>query len=246
MRIALMADIHANREAFEACLEHALARRVDRFVFLGDCVNYGADPEWVVAELIERVGRGAVALLGNHDAAVSQPPGSMTSPAELALEWTRVQLGAAHRKFLAELPLTHEEGGVLYVHADAAAPARWAYVNDVQDAARSIRSTDCRLTICGHVHKPALYCTSPAFKITAFRPVADVPVPLLAGRRWLAVVGSVGQPRDGNPAAAYSVLDLGENEITTFRVPYDVEKAAAKVRAAGLPERLAERLKWGL
>ena len=247
MRIALMADIHANREAFGACLTHARSQRVDRFVFLGDYVNYGADPEWVVEELIRMVRDGAIALLGNHDAAVAERPGTMSSPAEIALEWTRVQLGAAHRKFLSELPLAHEEDGLLFVHADAAAPSRWAYVTDVQDAARTLlRAAVSRVTCCGHVHKPAIYGASPASKITAFCPVAGVPVPLSPGRRWLVVVGSVGQPRDGNPAAAYSIFDSEKSEITTWRVPYDVEAAAAKILAAGLPEMLAERLKWGL
>ena len=245
MRIALMADIHANREAFEACLAHARERGPDRFVYLGDYVNYGADPEWVVAELIRQSHAGAVVLLGNHDAAVGKRGSSMTSPAELALEWTRVQLGAAERGFLAGLPLVHREEDRVFVHADPAAPSRWGYVTDVQEAGRGMRAAGGRVTICGHVHKPAVYSLSPASKITAFRPVDGVPVPLLPRRQWLAVVGSVGQPRDGDPAAAYSLLDTATGELTTFRVAYDVEAAAAKIRAAGLPEMLAERLKWG-
>ena len=246
MRIALMADIHANREAFEACLGHARGLRPDRWVFLGDYVNYGADPEWVVGELMRFSEAGAVVLLGNHDAAVGRRGSSMTSPAELALEWTRVQLGPAEREFLAGLPLVREEDDIVFVHADPAAPSKWGYVTDVQDAGRGLRAAGGRVTICGHVHKPAVYSLSPAAKITAFRPVEGVPVPLLAQRRWLAVVGSVGQPRDGNPAAAYAMLDTATGELTTIRVPYDVDAAAGKIRAAGLPETLAERLKWGV
>jgi len=246
MRIALLADIHANREALEACLAHAEEQRADRFVFLGDYVNYGADPEWVVATLMQRVESGAIAVLGNHDAAVGEWDASMTSPAEVALDWTRVQLGSEHRAFLAGLPLTHEEGDLLFSHADPSAPEKWAYVMDVQDAARCMRAVSRRITVCGHVHKPALYCTSPAAKITSFRPVAGVPVPLLAQRQWLAVVGSVGQPRDGVPAAAYALLDLSRGEITTHRVAYDIDASAEKIRAAGLPEMLAERLRSGV
>ena len=245
MRIAMMADIHANREAFEACVAHARGQRPDRWVFLGDYVNYGADPEWVVAELMRFSEAGAVVLLGNHDAAVGRRGSSMTSPAELALEWTRVQLGPAEREFLSGLPLVREEDDLVFVHADPAAPSKWGYVTDVQDAGRGIRAAGGRITICGHVHKPAIYSLSPASKITAFRPVEGVPVPLLAQRRWLAVVGSVGQPRDGNPAAAYAMLDTATGDLTTFRVPYDVDAAAGTIRAAGLPEALAERLKWG-
>jgi diadenosine tetraphosphatase ApaH/serine/threonine PP2A family protein phosphatase len=258
MRIAFMADLHANREAFEACLAHARTQGADRLVFLGDYVNYGADPEWVVQALMEHVEKGGVALRGNHDAAVGGGDGSMNSPAEVALEWTRNQLGAAHRAFLAGLPLTHAEDGLLCVHADASAPSKWSYVTDTEDAARSLRATNAHLTLCGHVHKPALYNVpegsgssgasgaARASKTTAFRPVAGIPVPLLPRRRWLAIVGSVGQPRDGNPAAAYALVDTVRAEITTFRVAYDIEAAAEKIRAAGLPAVLADRLKWGL
>jgi diadenosine tetraphosphatase ApaH/serine/threonine PP2A family protein phosphatase len=255
MRVAFMADIHANREALEACLAHARAQRADRLVFLGDYVNYGADPESVVATLMEHVEKGGIALCGNHDAAVGERGGSMNSPAEVALEWTRNQLGPAHRAFLAGLPLTHAENGLLCVHADASAPSRWSYVTDTEDAARSLRATTERLTLCGHVHKPALYNVpessgatgaARAARTTAFRPVAGIPVPLLPRRRWLAIVGSVGQPRDGNPAAAYALLDTARAEITTFRVAYDVDAAAGKIRAAGLPTILADRLKRGL
>jgi diadenosine tetraphosphatase ApaH/serine/threonine PP2A family protein phosphatase len=245
MRIVLMADIHANREAFEACLAHARGQSPDRFVYLGDYVNYGADPEWVVDELMRQSESGAVVLLGNHDAAVGKRGSSMTSPAELALEWTRVQLGAAERAFLAGLSLTRQEEDRLFVHADPSAPSKWDYVTDVQKAGRGMRIGGARVTICGHVHKPAIYSLSPASKITAFRPVDGVAVPLLAQRRWLAVVGSVGQPRDGNPAAAYALLDTTTGDLTTFRVAYDVDAAAGKILAAGLPEMLADRLKSG-
>jgi len=250
-----MADIHANREALEACLVHARAQGTDRLVFLGDYVNYGADPEWVVQTLMGHVEGGGIALRGNHDAAVGEWGGAMDSPAEVALEWTRNQLGPAHRAFLAGLPLTHQEDGLLCVHADASAPTKWSYVTDTEDAARSLRATTERLILCGHVHKPALYNVpegsgasgaARASKTTAFRPVGGIPVPLLPRRRWLAIVGSVGQPRDGNPAAAYALLDTARAEITTFRVAYDIDAAAEKIFAAGLPAMLADRLKWGL
>jgi diadenosine tetraphosphatase ApaH/serine/threonine PP2A family protein phosphatase len=252
MRIAFMADLHANREAFEACLAHARAQEADRLVFLGDYVNYGADPEWVVQALMAHVEKGGIALRGNHDAAVGESSGSMNSPAEVALEWTRNQLGRGHRAFLAELPLTHAENGFFCVHADVSAPSKWSYVTDTEDAARSLRATPERLTLAGHVHKPALYNVpdapgaARAARTTAFRPVAGIPVPLLPRRRWLAIVGSVGQPRDGNPAAAYALVDTARAEITTLRVAYDIDAAAGKIRAAGLPAMLADRLAWGL
>jgi diadenosine tetraphosphatase ApaH/serine/threonine PP2A family protein phosphatase len=246
MRLALMADIHANREAFEACLADAAARRAERIVFLGDYVNYGADPEWVVGTIMDRVAKGtAVALQGNHDAAVGVRTATMDASAESALEWTRNQLGADQRAFLASLPLTLEEGDCLFVHADAAAPSRWAYVTDAADATRSLKATRRRVTFCGHVHRPAVYNMSETLKIITFRPVAGVAVPLLPQRRWLGVIGSVGQPRDGNPAAAWALVDTARAELTTHRVPYEIEEAAKKIRRAALPEMYAERLEWG-
>jgi len=245
MLIALMADIHANREALEASLGDAGARNANRYIFLGDHINYGADPEWVVATLMEYVASGSVALLGNHDAALREPRASMDVPAQAAMEWTRIQLGVTHRNFLSKLPLTHEEGESLFVHADASAPRKWKYVLDPIDAARSLKATRHRLTFCGHVHRPATYNMSWSGQITRFRPVTGMPVPLLRQRQWIAVLGSVGQPRDGNPAACYTMFDTDKGEITYFRVPYDIETAAAKIRKAGLPSMLAERLKWG-
>ena len=246
MRLALMADVHANREAFEACLADSDACRADRLVLLGDYVNYGADPDWVVGTIMDRVAMGnAIAVQGNHDAAVDGQPGTMDSPAEFALAWTRSQLGAGQRAFLASLPLTLEEGDCLFVHADASAPSHWTYVTDAHDAARSLKATRRRVTFCGHVHRPAVFSMSETLKLGTFRPVEGIAIPLLPQRRWLAVIGSVGQPRDGNPAACWALVDTARAEITYRRVPYEIEEAARKIRRAALPEMYAERLTWG-
>jgi diadenosine tetraphosphatase ApaH/serine/threonine PP2A family protein phosphatase len=246
MRLALMADLHANREAVEACLADADAKHAERIVFLGDYVNYGADPEWVVGTIMDRIARGvAVAIQGNHDAAVNGKGAAMDSTAESALAWTRNQLGAEQRAFLDALPLSLEEGDCLFVHADAAAPARWTYVTDASDATRSMKATRRRVTFCGHVHRPMVYNLSETLKPGTFRPVAGIAVPLLPQRRWLAVIGSVGQPRDGNPAACWALLDTARAELTYHRVPYEVDETAKKIRRAALPEMYAERLSFG-
>src|SRR5262249_14404415 len=153
--------------------------------------------------------------------------------------------GADRRAFLASLPLTVEEGECLFVHADARAPAKWTYVLEARDAARSFAATRRRLTFCGHVHRPMVYNLSETSRPGSFRPVSGIAIPLLARRRWLAVAGSVGQPRDGNPAACWSLYDDARRELTYRRVPYDVEEAARKIRRAALPEMHAERLAWG-
>jgi len=246
LRLAILADIHGNLEAFRACLEHARARGAERVVLLGDLVGYGADPEAVLALAMEEVAAGAFALLGNHDeaAAGGRCPG-MNDVAAAAIAWTHRRLDAVQRRFLAGLPLTAEVEGCLLVHADASDPGAWHYVTDAEAARRSLDATEAAITVCGHVHRPALYSLGESGKLTPFRPVAGAPVPLARSRRWLAVLGAVGQPRDGNPAACYGMLDTGTPEITWLRVPYDVAAAAAKIRAAGLPERLADRLFLG-
>jgi diadenosine tetraphosphatase ApaH/serine/threonine PP2A family protein phosphatase len=243
--IALFADIHSNRQAFEACLARARGQGAQRIVLLGDYVGYGADPEWTVTTVMDLVDEGAVAVQGNHDNAVGDPREDLNVEAQVAMEWTRGELGLSARQFLAGLPLTLTDAERLYVHADASRPRSWIYVAGIAEAARSIGATPAHLSFCGHIHQPALYSMSPTGKMTAFTPTSGVAVQLLPGRRWLAVLGSVGQPRDGNPAAAYLMLDTDRREITYCRVPYDVEQAAARIRSKGLPPRLADRLLVG-
>jgi len=243
--LALFSDIHANRQAFSACLEAARARGAERFIFLGDFVGYGGDPEWVVETATALIADGAVAVRGNHDQAISTPSETMNEDARAAIEWTRDRLSSAQRRFLAELPLALEEEDCLYVHSEASQPERWRYVQATSDAARSMIATRAHVTFCGHIHKPALYSMSATAKMTSFVPVAGVPINLLKGRQWLAVLGSVGQPRDRNPAAAFAIYDTVAREITFCRVPYDVEAAARRIRDNGLPPWLAERLFLG-
>lgn len=245
MRVALFADIHGNREALEACLDHAARQDVERLIFLGDLVGYGADPQWVVDTVMAAVGRGARALLGNHDAAVQSGTSGMNGHAATALAWTRVVLNAEAKEFLASLPLEIEEEDRLYVHADASAPAKWNYVTDGEVARRSLESTRAQATFCGHVHTPCLYGITATAKITRFTPIPGVPIPLTRPRQWLAVLGAVGQPRDRNPAACYGLLDTAAQTLAWVRVPYDIATAAGKIRAAGLPEILATRLSEG-
>src|SRR5258708_9861015 len=214
-------------------------------ICLGDIVGYGADPESTVETVMGLVDGGAMAVRGNHDNAIGTPSETMNAEAQAAIEGTRGRLSANQRRFLGELPLTRQEDDRLYVHSEASHPARWRYVQGTPEAARSMEATTAHITFCGHIHKPALYSMSSAAKMTSFVPTSGVPVQLLGGRRWLAVIGSVGQPRDGNPAAAFAMLDTTSREITYCRVPYDVETATNRIRANGLPHWLADRLLAG-
>jgi diadenosine tetraphosphatase ApaH/serine/threonine PP2A family protein phosphatase len=243
LRIAILTDIHANREAFSACLAHAERTQPERYAFLGDLIGYGADPCWVVDTVMTYAANGAICVLGNHDEAVLQRPRAGMQPdARRAIEWTRAQLNPVQLDFIARLPLKVEDGKCLFVHANAWAPEQWEYITSAFDARSSIAATTARYTFCGHIHEPTLYNVSNSWRAAAFKPVAGVSIPLGTNRRWLAIAGSVGQPRDGVVAACYAMFDTARASITFYRVPYDVETAAAKVRAAGLPRDLALRL----
>jgi predicted phosphodiesterase len=243
--LAVFSDIHGNRQAFEACLKAARTRGAERFVLLGDFVGYGADPEWVVDTVMELVAHGAVALRGNHDEAVNTTAETMNAEAQIAIEGTRGRLDVAQRRFLAALPMLVDDGDRLYVHSEASNPQRWHYVRSTADAAKSLISTPAHVTFCGHIHRPALYSMSVTAKMTSLVPKTDVSVPLLRGRQWLAVLGSVGQPRDGDPSAAFVLFDTVSCEITYCRAPYDIETAAGRIRENGLPPWLADRLSQG-
>ena len=245
MLLALFADIHANRQAFTACLDFARAHGAERIVCLGDYVGYGADPEWAVETVMGLAEKGALAVRGNHDSAVGIPSETMNAEAQAAIEWTRGRLSVPQRRFLTELPLTLNEDDRLYVHSEASSPAKWRYVQSTADAGRSLMATSAHVTFCGHIHKPALYSISVTGKMTSFVPTSGVTMQLLQGRRWLTVLGSVGQPRDGDPAASFAMFDTTSREITYCRVPYDIDTAAKRIRDNGLPLWLADRLSVG-
>lgn len=245
MRVALFSDIHANLPALEACLAAAERLAVDRLAFLGDFVGYGPDPEAVIQRIVPLASQGAIAVMGNHDKASLTPSRDMNSAAAQAIAWTREQLSAESLSFLAGLPLETRSGEILYVHADASDPAAWHYVTDSEMARASIAATAAQITFCGHVHHPAVYCLSALGKMTSHAPAAGVSIPLLPQRKWLAVMGAVGQPRDGNPAACLAVYDSRTHELVYHRAPYDVEDVSRRVLAAGLPASLAARLLKG-
>ena len=250
MRWAFITDIHANRQAFEAVLADAKAQGATHYALLGDYVGYGADPAWVVDRVMGLVAEGALAVQGNHDEAVAQggSPG-MHPDARAVIDWTRAQLSEGQLQFLNQLPMQAlgEPGHCLFVHANAFDPKSWDYVQGRSEAVRSLHASSARLQVCGHMHDPMLFHLSGTGKAGEFRPVSSVPMPLPAHRQWLVIPGSCGQPRDGNPAACYALLDPGKSDlddarITFQRVAYDVEAACDALRASALPPLIAERL----
>jgi diadenosine tetraphosphatase ApaH/serine/threonine PP2A family protein phosphatase len=245
MKMAMFADIHSNLEALSTCLLHAHGLGAERYAFLGDLVGYGADPV-AVLELIESHERkGAVVVLGNHDAAALGRAIDLNPHAQAAIAWTQGQLGASQRAFLQRLPLVVREDSMFFVHASAAAPEQWVYIASAAQADASMRAAGTNYVFCGHVHEPQLYYRGADGRPALFQPVPDVPIPAGRQRQWLTIVGSAGQPRDRNNAASYALFDSERERLTFYRVPYDHRAAAMKVRAARLPERIALRLERG-
>lgn len=173
MRISLLADIHANREALTACLAHAQSVGAEQYAFLGDLVGYGADPGWVVDTVATYCKAGAICVRGNHDEAVlTAPRAGMREDARAVVEWTRAHLDERQLGFLAALPYDVERDGTLFVHANAWAPRRWEYIESPFDARSSIAATRCRQTFCGHMHEPQLYHMGADWRASAFTPKA--------------------------------------------------------------------------
>lgn len=245
MRIAILSDIHANREAFEAVLAAVRRLAPDRLVLLGDMVGYGPEPSFCVDAARELVAAGAIAIRGNHDEAAVHGPSGMTPNAHEAALWTKAQLSAEESAFLRELPLTAELDGVLFVHASARDPAAWHYVRDLRSAEACLAATDAATVVCGHTHLPTIFYARAGREPVAFIPLRNVPAPLFAVHRHVVVVGAVGQPRDGDPAACFALLDTQAREVTMVRVPYDSQDTARKIKAAGLPDWLGLRLQIG-
>lgn len=246
MKLALITDLHANREAVQAVLDHARAQGAGRYAFLGDYVGYGADPAWVVDTVMAYVAEGAIAVGGNHDAGAAQAPSPTMRPdARKVIEWTQAQLDEKQLGWLRRLPLSVTDGNMLFVHANAFAPAEWEYIQGRLEAVRSLHATPCHYTFCGHMHEPKLFHLSGTGKAGDFVPTPGVPIPVPPHRQWLIIPGSAGQPRDGNPAACYAMFDTAEQSLTFHRVPYDHDTAADKIRRAGLPSVLADRLAHG-
>jgi diadenosine tetraphosphatase ApaH/serine/threonine PP2A family protein phosphatase len=246
MTIALLTDLHANREALEACLAHAHEHGASQYVFLGDFVGYGADPVWVVDTVMDHVRRGALALRGNHDEAAAGPGEvRLHEDARTCIDWTRTQLRSDQLAFLRALPLALNDGQCLFVHANGWDPQRYEYIFGPIQAGRNMQVVRERITFCGHMHEPMLYHMGLTQRVESFMPVPGSGIPLSAARRWLAIPGSAGQPRDGNPAASYATFERLNSILTFWRVPYDHDAAAQKILSAGLPERFARQLLHG-
>ena len=240
MRYALLSDIHGNLEALDAVLAHA-APKADAVLVLGDVVGYGADP----LACLERVAERAHAVVaGNHEhgAAGLLDLDWFNDRARLALEWTRSRLDADHLAWLSTRPLVAELDDATLVHASPAQPGEWDYLVSAADGYEVFGAFATRLCFVGHSHRAGVWSVGSSGR--AHEPGARE-IELEAGRRYLVNVGSVGQPRDGDPRAAYALWDVAGRHVTIERVPYDVSTTQRKILRSGLPRFLADRLTIG-
>lgn len=243
MRIAVLSDIHANVEALDAVLAHVASARIETCLVVGDVVGYGADP----AGCVERIMRiDAASVAGNHDWAAVGRLGieAFNESAAAAIRWTASQLGSAHKAYLQDLPLERREAGILMVHSSPRDPAEWPYLADLREVRRAASSVEDPLCVVGHSHVPFVYGRGDGHEVFHRNPGV---YPLRAGWRYLVNVGSVGQPRDGDPRSSVGIVDSDARTVELLRIPYPVRDAQAKIRAiAALPDFLAWRLQWGV
>lgn len=242
MKVAVISDIHGNRHAFEAVLEAVAESEAAELWCLGDLVGYGAEPDACVALAAEHV---AVCLAGNHDLAVTGeiPFDEFSRGASLAAQWTREVISAQHLRFLSGLRPEGQEGRVGLYHASPRDPV-WEYVLSALLAELCLDRQSSRVCLIGHSHV-ALSFERREGELASGQPRREGCSLDIAAGEWLLNPGSVGQPRDGDPRASWLLLDVDELTVSFMRTDYDVAGAAAAIRAARLPDSLAERLEYG-
>jgi diadenosine tetraphosphatase ApaH/serine/threonine PP2A family protein phosphatase len=243
VRACVISDIHGNLHALEAVLEAVDGEAPDAIWCLGDLVGYGPQPNACCALVRERVD---VCLVGNHDLAALgrldlaefQPDAATTA------RWTASVLEAGHREFLESLESTARRDGVGLYHASPRDPV-WEYVLSAEAAAGSLAAAEEVLVLVGHSHVALAFALDGAMLHGGLAP-DGTELDLDTSDRWLVNPGSVGQPRDGDPRAAYLVLDLDRARANFHRVAYAIERTQTEIREHGLPEALAARLEHGL
>ncbi len=244
MKYGILGDVHANLSALRAVLERFKAHHVDRVLSVGDVVGYGAAPSECIAILRDI---GARVVKGNHDAACvnEMDLAYFNAYARTAVTWTRAQLSREDCTWLARLPLTLDLEDCSVAHGTYHRPERFDYVQGESDAEASLDRLPTPVCFVGHSHVPiALLRLEDDPLRTARAEGADFD--LSEVHRALINVGSVGQPRDDDPRAAYGIFDVEEQRVVIERVRYDIEVEARRIRAAGLPPVLADRLYHGV
>ena len=239
MKYAIIADIHANLEAFQTVLDDIKSQNISQIVCLGDVVGYNANPKECL-KIVQDLNLPCVK--GNHDEYCSsedQLEGFNPHAAE-AVHWTRNQLSTEDRQWLRDLKYSRMVANFTIVHATLDVPQRWGYVFDKLAAAASFPYQNTQVCFFGHTHVPVAFMRDTVVRGGTYSKFKIDPT-----KKYFVHVGAVGKPRDNNPKAAYVVYDLDGGTIELRRLDYDIPKTQQKIRDAGLPERLAERLAYG-
>lgn len=240
MRYAVLSDVHSNLEALEAVLHDVGIRKSEDILFLGDAVGYGPNPNECIELLVKNC---KILLAGNHDwGVIGQTDITYFNEyAREAIEWTRDVLTGKNRKTLGSFPVTEmiEKGDMLLVHSTPKEPQEWHYLLTLWDAEINFHYFSNKFCFLGHSHYPFIIERLPSGELVTYKEAASKG----QSERYIMNVGSVGQPRDGDPRASYAIVDDEKMEI--IRVPYDIEAVQKKMREAGLPALLIERLSAG-
>jgi len=239
MKFAIIADIHANLEAFGVVLEDIKQQKCTHIACLGDVVGYNADPKKCL-DMVRDMNIPVVK--GNHDeyCSTDEPLDGFNPAAAEAVNWTRRQLRAEDRQWLRELKYVRMVTSFTIVHSTLDGPQRWGYVFDKLAAAASFTYQNTAVCFFGHTHVPVAFIRDTVVRGGTYSKFKVEP-----GKKYFVNVGAVGQPRDNNPKAAYVVYDMDEATIELRRLDYDIATAQKKILDAGLPPRLAERLALG-
>ena len=239
MKYAVIADIHGNLDAFQVVLEDARAQKCTHYCCVGDVVGYGGYPKQCL-DIVRAMNMPCVK--GNHDEYCSSEEDleGFNPHAAEAVIWTRKQLTEDDRKWLRDLKYIRLVASFSMVHATLDQPERWGYVFDKLMAAASFTYQNTGVCFFGHTHVPVAFIRDSVVRGGTYSKFKVEP-----GRKYFVNVGSVGQPRDNNPKAAYVIYDLHEGSIEIRRLDYDIAAAQRKILEVGLPPRLAERLAFG-
>jgi predicted phosphodiesterase len=246
MLYLVLTDIHANLEALETCLADATTRGYDRVLVLGDLIGYGADPNAVVSR-VQSLNPAAI-VRGNHDkiARGIEEAEGFNEIARSAAQWTLDTLTPAHRAWLLELPQGPTDVDDVIEICHGAPFDEDTYIFDELDALHALKTSKRPLCLFGHTHYPMTFeLSGETFKSAGPAAAAEAHLQMKDGVKYLLNPGSVGQPRDGDPRAAYAIVDTSTKRVDLMRLKYPVEIAQEKVMKAGLPEVLARRLGLG-
>jgi Predicted phosphoesterase len=233
MKYAIISDIHANLEALSKAMTIIQEKKVDEIICLGDVVGYGANPN-ECADIVRR--RCSTVILGNHDAAAldTSLAHDFNPIAQKAVVWTAEHLTNESRSFLSSLPMVDKKENILLVHSSPCSPELWDYIITADDAISAIHCFGEKICFIGHTHVPGVFSSQGRSKSIS------------ANEQHLVNVGSVGQPRDGNPMLAFGIFDSTAWEYELIRSEYDIQGAAEKILNAGLPRELGYRLMYGM